>query len=174
MPVAPRRARAMRCAERAAVVAAAAQDALWSSCTRRMIRWSSSVRPSARLGPAAVLTRVPADTVPPLPFSTSQLGAQARGARVVRALTRRAVSEAGVPVQLEATVTKGAGHRVRFVHNGKPLPFQAVPSNDAFVITVNTTAPAAGVTDRWRAEVYGPHAPTAITSHIYVVSAPAE
>ncbi|HEY8206903.1 MAG TPA: CehA/McbA family metallohydrolase [Myxococcaceae bacterium] len=69
-------------------------------------------------------------------------------------------------VALEATVTGGLGAKVRFVHDGVPLPEVAVDS-DPFVASLEVTPPAQ-CEDRFRAEVLVDGRPRTVTSYLWV------
>jgi hypothetical protein len=64
-------------------------------------------------------------------------------------------------ISLTATVTKGMGQSVRFVHDGTPLDPVSVTS-DPFATKVDATQ------GRWRAEVMVMNEPRTVTSHVYV------
>jgi MYXO-CTERM domain-containing protein len=68
--------------------------------------------------------------------------------------------------RLTARVTGGAGHEVRFVHNGVMLPLTKVTS-DPFLLERDAVAPEQGE-DRYRVEVWVEGRPRTVTSHLWV------
>ncbi len=72
---------------------------------------------------------------------------------------------------LRARVTKGAGGQIRFVKNGQPLEFVAVPS-DPYDYEMKVEPPQTGE-DRWRAEALVEEKPRTVTSHIWLKADPA-
>jgi MYXO-CTERM domain-containing protein len=75
-------------------------------------------------------------------------------------------------VTLRAKVTGGDGHAVRFVRNGEALSEVDVVG-DEFVHEARATAPASGE-DFWRVEVLQQGRRRTITSHLFLVTGPAE
>jgi hypothetical protein len=66
-------------------------------------------------------------------------------------------------ITLTATVTKGMGQSVRWVHDGKAME-PVMVSADPFTTTVEAGQ------GRWRAEVMVTGQPRTVTSHVYVLA----